>query len=55
MASQQLSITLDEDLAAFIDQQGSNRSAAIAEALRRWRDQRWLEEVNPAYEQEGPP
>jgi hypothetical protein len=55
MPSQQLSITLDEDLVAFIDQQGSNRSAAIAEAVRCWRDQQWLEEVNQAYDQEALP
>jgi metal-responsive CopG/Arc/MetJ family transcriptional regulator len=55
MASLQLSITLEEDLVAFIDQQGSNRSAAIAEAVRCWRDQRWLEQVSQAYEQEAEP
>ena len=49
MATQQLSITLDEELVAFIDQQGSNRSAAIAEAVRRWRDELWQDEVNRAY------
>ncbi|MEB3209471.1 MAG: ribbon-helix-helix domain-containing protein [Synechococcus sp.] len=53
MPSQQLSITLDEDLVAFIDQQGSNRSAAIAEAVRCWRDQLWLELVYQAYDQEA--
>jgi hypothetical protein len=42
MASHQLSITVDEDLVACIDQQGSNRSAAIAEAGGCWRDQRWF-------------
>jgi Arc/MetJ-type ribon-helix-helix transcriptional regulator len=55
MPSQQLSITLDEDLVAFIDQQGSNRSAAIAEAVRCWRDQLWRDEVSQAYEQEAQP
>jgi hypothetical protein len=55
MPSQQLSITLDEDLVAFLDQQGSNRSAAIAEAVRCWRDQQWLDEVNQAYDQEAHP
>jgi metal-responsive CopG/Arc/MetJ family transcriptional regulator len=55
MPSQQLSITLDEDLVAFIDQQGTNRSAAIAEAVRCWRDQLWLDEVNRAYDEEAQP
>lgn len=52
MPSQQLSITLDEQLVAFLDQQGSNRSASIAEAVRRWRDEQWLQEVNRAYAEE---
>jgi metal-responsive CopG/Arc/MetJ family transcriptional regulator len=55
MPSQQLSITLDGDLVAFIDQQGSKRSAAIAEAVRSWRDQLWRDEVSQAYEQEVHP
>lgn len=60
MASQQLSISLDSELVAFLDQQvarrkgGSqaskaNRSAAIAEAVRRWRDQVWQQELEQAY------
>lgn len=53
MPSLQLSITLDEQLVAFLDQQGSNRSAGVAEALRRWRDEQWLEQVNRAYAEEA--
>lgn len=63
MASQQLSISLDSELVAFLDQQvarrqaeqqGSkaNRSAAIAEAVRRWRDQVWQQELEQAYASE---
>jgi metal-responsive CopG/Arc/MetJ family transcriptional regulator len=32
MTARQISITLDEELLAFLDRSGSNRSAAIAEA-----------------------
>lgn len=53
MATQQLSITLEQELVAFLDQQGSNRSAAIAEAVRRWRDDLWQADVNRAYAQEA--
>jgi Arc/MetJ-type ribon-helix-helix transcriptional regulator len=55
MPSLQLSITLDDQLVAFLDQQGSNRSAAVAEAVRRWRDEQWLEQVNRAYAEEAYP
>ena len=55
MPSLQLSITLDDQLVAFLDQQGSNRSAAVAEAVRRWRDEQWLEQVNLAYAEEAYP
>jgi hypothetical protein len=55
MPSLQLSITLDQQLVAFLDQQGSNRSAAVAEAVLRWRDEQWLEQLNPAYAEEASP
>jgi Arc/MetJ-type ribon-helix-helix transcriptional regulator len=41
VAVRQISITLDEELLQFLDQAGGNRSAAITEAVRHWRDQQW--------------
>ncbi len=41
MAVRQISITLDEELLQFLDQLGGNRSAAITEAVRHWRDRQW--------------
>ena len=49
----QLSITLEEQLVAFLDQQGGNRLAAVAETERRWRDEQWLNQVNRAYAEEA--
>jgi Arc/MetJ-type ribon-helix-helix transcriptional regulator len=49
MAARQISITLDEELLSFLDQSGSNRSAAIAEAVRQWRDQQWQRQLAEAY------
>ena len=46
MPSLQLSITLDEQLVAFLDQQDSIHSKAVAGAVWRWRDEQWLEQVN---------
>jgi len=49
MASRQISITLDEELLQFLDQWGTNRSAAIAEAVRQWRDLQWQRQLAQAY------
>ena len=49
MAARQISISLDEELLEFLDQAGSNRSAAIAEAVRHWRDQQWQRSLAEAY------
>jgi Arc/MetJ-type ribon-helix-helix transcriptional regulator len=49
MVARQISITLDEELLAFLDQSGSNRSAAIAEAVRQWRDHQWQRHLAEAY------
>ncbi|MEI7951636.1 MAG: ribbon-helix-helix domain-containing protein [Synechococcaceae cyanobacterium ELA182] len=49
MAVRQISITLDEELLQFLDQSGGNRSAAIAEAVRHWRDQQWQHRLAEAY------
>jgi Arc/MetJ-type ribon-helix-helix transcriptional regulator len=45
----QISITLDEELLQFLDQAGGNRSAAITEAVRHWRDQQWQRCLAEAY------
>lgn len=49
LAVRQISITLEEDLLQFLDQWGGNRSAAIAEAVRQWRDQQWQRSLAEAY------
>lgn len=49
MAARQISITLDEELLQFLDQWGTNRSAAIAEAVRQWRDLQWQRQLAEAY------
>jgi len=49
MAVRQISITLDEELLAFLDRSGSKRSAAIAEAVRQWRDLQWQRQLAEAY------
>jgi len=49
VAVRQISITLDEELLQFLDQSGGNRSAAIAEAVRHWRDQQWQHRLAEAY------
>ena len=45
MAVRQISITLDEELLQFLDQSGGNRSAAITEAVRHWRDHEWQRSI----------
>ena len=45
MAVRQISITIDEELLQFLDQSGGNRSAAITEAVRHWRDQEWQRSI----------
>ena len=49
MAARQISITIDEELLKFLDQSGGNRSAAITEAVRHWRDQEWQRSIAEAY------
>lgn len=49
MAARQIFNTLDEELLKFLDQSGPNRSAAIAEAVRQWRDQQWQPLLVEAY------
>jgi post-segregation antitoxin (ccd killing protein) len=49
LAVRQISITLEEDLLQCLDQWGGNRSAAIAEAVRQWRDQQWQRSLAEAY------
>jgi Arc/MetJ-type ribon-helix-helix transcriptional regulator len=39
VAVRQIWITLDEELLEFLDQSDGNRSAAITQAVRHWRDQ----------------
>ena len=38
MAVRQISILLDEERLRLLDEWGGNGSAAVAEALRQWRD-----------------
>jgi hypothetical protein len=49
MAARQISITLDEELLEFLDRSGSNRSAAVAEAVSQWRDLQWQRHLVEAY------
>jgi metal-responsive CopG/Arc/MetJ family transcriptional regulator len=49
VAVRQISITLDEELLQFLDQSGGNRSAAITDAVRHWRDQQWQHRLAEAY------
>lgn len=49
MVARQISITMDEELLEFLDRSGSNRSAAIAEAVRQWRDLQWQRQLAEAY------
>jgi post-segregation antitoxin (ccd killing protein) len=49
MAARQISITLDEELLQFLDRSGCNRSAAVAEAVRQWRDLQWQRHLAEAY------
>ena len=49
MVARQISITLDDELLEFVDRSGSSRSAAIAEAVRQWRDQQWQRRLGEAY------
>ena len=49
MVARQISITLDDELLEFVDRSGSNRSAAIAEAVRQWRDLQWQRRLGEAY------
>ena len=49
MVARLISITLDDELLEFVDRSGSNRSAAIAEAVRQWRDLQWQRRLGEAY------
>ena len=49
LAARQISITLEEDLVRFLDACGGNRSAAVAAALRDWRDRQWQSQLADAY------
>jgi len=49
VAARQISITLEEDLVRFLDACGSNRSAAVAAALKAWRDRQWQNQLAAAY------
>jgi len=49
VAARQISITLEEDLVRFLDACGGNRSAAVAAALRDWRDRQWQSQLADAY------
>lgn len=49
MATRQVSVTIDEELLAFVDRHSSNRSAAIAAALRLWQDQLWQQQMESEF------
>ena len=49
VAIRQIWITLDEELLEFLDQSDGNRSAAITQAVRHWRDQEWQRSIAEGY------
>lgn len=49
VAARQISITLEEDLVRFLDACGGSRCAAVAAALRDWRDRQWQSQLADAY------
>jgi hypothetical protein len=49
VAVRQISIPLDEELVQFLDQSGGNRSAAITQAVRHWRDHEWQRSIAEGY------
>lgn len=49
MATRQVSVTIDEELLAFVDSHSSNRSAAIATALRLWQDHLWQQRMEAEF------
>ncbi|MDJ0689840.1 MAG: hypothetical protein QNJ41_15165 [Xenococcaceae cyanobacterium MO_188.B32] len=52
MASRQkVSVSIDSELLAFIDQKTHNRSEVINEALAQWRKQKLQAEIDEAYAQ----
>lgn len=49
MANRSISISLDDQLLARLDAQGSNRSALVSEALTLWLAQRQIQDLEQAY------
>ena len=49
VAVRQIWITLDEELLQFLDHSDGNRSVAITEAVRHWRDQEWQRSIAEGY------
>ena len=49
VAVRQIWITLDEELLEFLDQSDGNRSAAITQAVRHWRDQELRRSIAEGY------
>ena len=49
VANRSISISLDEELLAQLDAQGSNRSALVSQALSEWLARRRIDALNTAY------
>ena len=49
VANRSISISLEEELLAQLDAQGSNRSALVSEALSQWLARRRIDALNTAY------
>lgn len=48
-ARQKVSVSIDSDLLNFIDRHATNRSKVINEALKKWRNEKLLMEIDNAY------
>ena len=49
VANRSISISLEEELLAQLDAQGSNRSALVSQALSEWLARRRIDALNTAY------
>jgi hypothetical protein len=49
VANRSISISLEEELLAELDAQGSNRSALVSQALSEWLARRRIDALNTAY------
>ena len=49
VANRSISISLEEELLAQLDAQGSNRSALVSQAISEWLARRRIDALNTAY------